>query len=100
MPIPKPGKDEEQDKFMQRCMHEASKNPDRTNEQNVAICMGAWRDRHKKEAREEMTELIAGIIEVLGKHLGDDEKWPVGHRFCPKCGYAWTVDVHKPKGDA
>ena len=29
-------------------MHEASKNPDRSNEQNVAICMQAWRDAKKE----------------------------------------------------
>jgi len=33
---------------MKVCMHEVSKNKDRTNEQNVAICMQAWRDRNKK----------------------------------------------------
>ena len=48
MPIPEPKKDESQDDFMERCMHEASKNPDRSNEQNVAICMQAWRDAKKE----------------------------------------------------
>src|SRR5215472_17902674 len=28
---------------MGRCMHEVSKNKDRTNEQNVAICLSTWR---------------------------------------------------------
>jgi len=40
MPIPKPHKGEDQSAFMERCMHEASKSPDRTNEQNVAISPG------------------------------------------------------------
>jgi HK97 family phage prohead protease len=51
MPIPKPKKDEEQSAFMERCMHEASKNEDRTNDQNVAICLGAWREAHPGAAK-------------------------------------------------
>jgi HK97 family phage prohead protease len=47
MPIPTPHKGEEHDAFVSRCMHEASKSPDRTNEQNVAICLDAWREAHK-----------------------------------------------------
>lgn len=46
MPLPKPRKGESQSDFMSRCMHEASKSPDRTNEQNVAACLGTWRDAH------------------------------------------------------
>jgi HK97 family phage prohead protease len=49
MPI-EPGKDESQDDWMARCMHEMSQSPDRTNEQNVAICMDAWREAHKSAA--------------------------------------------------
>jgi HK97 family phage major capsid protein/HK97 family phage prohead protease len=37
--------DESQDAFMERCMHEMSQNEDRTNEQNVAICMDIWRNK-------------------------------------------------------
>ena len=50
MPLPKPHKDETQDDFMGRCMHEAfgSDAPsDRTQEQAVAMCMQAWRDKDK-----------------------------------------------------
>jgi HK97 family phage prohead protease len=50
MPVPKPHKGEEQSAFMERCMHEVSQNSDRTNEQNVAICLGAWRDAHPGSA--------------------------------------------------
>src|SRR5215468_6551012 len=49
MPIPQPKKDEKKDDFMQRCMHEASKNKDRTNDQNVAICLDAWRQKHPSD---------------------------------------------------
>ena len=47
MPVPTPSKDESQSDFMERCMHEVSKNKDRTNKQNVAICLSQWRDSKK-----------------------------------------------------
>lgn len=46
MPI-KPGKNESQDDWMARCMHEMSQNEDRTNEQNVAICLDIWNNKDK-----------------------------------------------------
>jgi len=65
MPVPKPrmgANPESQTDYMARCMHEVSKNPDRTNEQNVAICMQAWRDRHKKEeARKDFVKALEHI---------------------------------------
>jgi len=49
MPIPEPKKNEKKDDFMARCMHEASKNKDRSNDQNVAICLDAWRGKHPSD---------------------------------------------------
>jgi ClpP class serine protease len=49
MPIPEPKKNEKKDDFMARCMHEASKNKDRPNDQNVAICLDAWREKHPSD---------------------------------------------------
>jgi ClpP class serine protease len=49
MPIPEPKKNEKKDDFMARCMHEASKNKDRTNDQNAAICLDAWREKHPSD---------------------------------------------------
>jgi HK97 family phage prohead protease len=47
MPI-KPGKDESQDAWMKRCMHDMSQGDSgRTNEQNVAACLSMWRDKDK-----------------------------------------------------
>jgi HK97 family phage prohead protease/HK97 family phage major capsid protein len=49
MPLPRPHKDEKQDAFMARCMHEAygSDAPsDRTQEQAVAMCFSQWREAH------------------------------------------------------
>ena len=46
MPLPKPKEGQSQSDFMEDCMHEAAKNEGRSNDQNVAMCMGAWRDAH------------------------------------------------------
>jgi len=80
MPIPKPrmgANPESQTDYMARCMHEASKNPDRSNDQNVAICMQAWRDRHKKEeARKELASVLqraAAFIEKAATFKGKGE---------------------------
>jgi HK97 family phage prohead protease/HK97 family phage major capsid protein len=54
MPLPKPKKDESQSDFMARCMHEAygpDAPEDRTQEQAVAMCMQAWRDKDKKSVK-------------------------------------------------
>jgi HK97 family phage prohead protease/HK97 family phage major capsid protein len=41
-----PHKDEAKTDFMARCMHDMSKDPDRTNDQNLAACIDIW-DRNK-----------------------------------------------------
>jgi ATP-dependent protease ClpP protease subunit len=50
MPVPKPQKGEKKDDFMARCMHEVSQNPDRENDQNVAICLDTWRKKDTQDA--------------------------------------------------
>lgn len=50
MPIPKPKKDEDKEKFMERCMSDGMMNneyPD--NKQRYAICMTQWKEKDKKE---------------------------------------------------
>jgi HK97 family phage prohead protease/HK97 family phage major capsid protein len=52
MPLPKPHKGESQDAFMGRCMHEAygDNAPEgRTQDQAVAMCFQAWRDKDKAD---------------------------------------------------
>jgi len=52
MPLPKPKKDETQSEYMNRCMNEAygaDAPDDRTQDQALAMCIGAWKDS-KKEA--------------------------------------------------
>lgn len=68
MPIPTPHKGEKQDDFMERCMHEASSNPDRTNEQNVAICMDAWRNKDKKKTDSENMNTFKTLAEARGAY--------------------------------
>ena len=47
MPVPKPHKDESQDDFTNRCMHALGQSdPDRPNEQRLAMCFSAWREEH------------------------------------------------------
>jgi HK97 family phage prohead protease len=50
MPVPKPHKGESQDDFTDRCMSAlADSDPDRPNEQRVAMCFSAWREEHGGE---------------------------------------------------
>lgn len=105
MPVPPPKKGETQSEFMHRCVPQeiGTGENKRPQDQAVAICLDMWRREHggekPKSDREELAEIIEGIAAILAKYSGDQVKWPTGHRFCPKCGYAWTVDVHKPKGE-
>ena len=46
MPIPKPHADESRDKFIPRCISAISDEFD-DNDQRVAVCMAAWRDKDK-----------------------------------------------------
>ena len=45
MPVPKPRKREEQDKFMSRCMGDSKMNEEFPDQkQRVAVCMQSWRE--------------------------------------------------------
>src|SRR5215475_230115 len=76
MPVPKPRKGQSQSDFMGVCMHEVSKNKDRTNEQNVAICMDAWRSAHggSKPKSAEVQRIIRVWCKLLEKY--SDENLP------------------------
>jgi HK97 family phage major capsid protein len=51
MPIPKPTDNEKQADFISRCMHAlADSDPDRPNEQRLAMCFTAWRSKHPGSA--------------------------------------------------
>src|SRR5215510_13131022 len=73
MPLPKPHKGEAQDAFMARCMHEAygSDAPeDRTQEQAVAMCFQAWRDKDKKQmADAEVQRIIKLWCKIIEKQV-------------------------------
>lgn len=48
--MPKPEKDEEQSKFISRCIEfETKAAPDRGSDQIAAMCYQAWQDRNKKK---------------------------------------------------
>ena len=47
MPVPKPHSGESQDDFIGRCMSAlADSDPDRPNDQRLAMCFNAWREVH------------------------------------------------------
>jgi len=49
MPIPKPKKNEDKDKFIERCMSDDKMNTEYTdNKQRLAICNVSWKDKNKK----------------------------------------------------
>jgi len=63
-------------------MHEVSKNPDRTNEQNVAICMRAWRQAHnipepkkgEEDAGEKFMSVAGKVASFIEKVAGFNPK--------------------------
>src|SRR5262245_57127501 len=72
MPMPTPRKGEEKDSFISRCMSEM-KSPDRTNEQNVAACMQAWRDVHGGQKPSKSAQ-VATVIARFKEKYSDPEK--------------------------
>lgn len=51
MPIPKPRPDEQQDAFISRCMGDDVMKQEYEQDQRVAVCHTAWRDKEKSMAR-------------------------------------------------
>ena len=46
MPIPKPKKNEKQDKFIQRCISDPTmKKEYKNNQQRLAVCFSQWRKK-------------------------------------------------------
>lgn len=78
MPVPKPQPGQSKDEFMAVCMKEVSKNKDRTNEQNVAICMSTWR-----EAKGQKKSLDRALFRSARIESGavDADKRTVGFSF-------------------
>jgi hypothetical protein len=58
MPVPKPHKGESQDDFISRCMSKlADTDPDRPNEQRLAMCFSAWREEHGGEPPKQLKQV-------------------------------------------
>ncbi len=79
MPMPMPGKDEDQDKFMSRCMQMMTKenehkpsNEKRPQKQMVAMCFSQWKNKDSKSSKENI-EIDFASDEFVQKFL---EKYP------------------------
>jgi hypothetical protein len=71
MPIPKPEKNEDKQKFVQRCMGNETMKKDYPNsDQRVAICLGQTRKKTKGS-------ILSSVLEILGFSMGE---------YCEECG--------------
>jgi hypothetical protein len=71
MPIPKPEKNEDRQKFVQRCMgNETMKKDYPENDQRIAICLGQNRKRSK-------SSVLSYVLDILGLSFGE---------YCEECG--------------
>jgi HK97 family phage prohead protease len=114
MPLPKPRKGEEQSDYMSRCMHEAfgeGAPADRTQEQAVAMCMDAWRNRDKTAQatitrawaplelkREGDERIISGIASTPATDRMGDIVEPLGLQFKNPLPLLWQHDHRQPVG--
>ena len=59
MPIPKPGENETQEKFMSRCMSDRVMMTEfPKHDQRLAVCLQSWKDKGKKDSKSEQKEEI------------------------------------------
>lgn len=62
MPVPKPRKNEKQDKYISRCISAVKKaDPDRPQKQVIAICYSTWRESKKKKRKKAEVEMMAKL---------------------------------------
>lgn len=82
---------------MDRCMHEASQNKDRPNDQNVAICLDAWR---KGKSDEKALKLPVQFRRIDSGNI-DQEKRTISLSFSSdtpvKRFFGYEVLSHDPK---
>jgi HK97 family phage prohead protease len=117
MPLPKPRKNETQDEFMARCMHEAygaNAPSDRTQEQAVAMCMTAWRDRKPSDDGkailnrayslltmkqvDEEARILTGMATTPTPDRLEDVVVPEGAQFKLPMPLLWQHDSKQPIG--
>jgi hypothetical protein len=78
MPIPQPGKDEDKQKFLSRCMsNETMKKDYKDSKQRVAVCLG--------QTRKSSGGLLSSVLEILGFSLSYND--------CPECGDVEQVEA-------
>ena len=115
MPIT-PRKGESKDAFMERCMSEVSDaDPDRSDEQNVAICSTAWRDAHGGSAPkdfiadraysvlnikrfDEEQRVIEGMATTPSTDRVGDIVEPMGAKFATPFPLLWQHKSDQPVG--
>jgi hypothetical protein len=71
MPVPKPKEGQKKWEYMDVCMHEVSTNTKRTQEQNVAICLGTWGKGNNEDA----------IIDRFDMFLTEEKACPEGEKY-------------------
>ena len=70
MPVPKPGKGQTKNQYMDVCMHEVSKGS-KTQDQNVAICLGQWSKSNEEDA----------ILNRFDLFLTEEKDCPEGQKY-------------------
>ena len=96
MPVPKPHKGESQDDFMGRCMSAlADSDPDRPQEQRLAMCFSAWREEHGGEPPKKSKQVDDEDVPEPDDESEDDfidrctdEGWRPTARLAPAAGAA------------
>jgi len=114
MPI-KPGKDETQSEWMQRCVSEMMSSGDREQEQAVAACMSMWRDAHGGEkpksfktdraysilnikSFDDEQRIIEGIATTPSTDRVGDIVEPMGAKFSLPFPLLWQHRADEPVG--
>jgi hypothetical protein len=79
MPLPEPKEDEEEQEFVSRCIGEVSKtDPDRPQNQIIAICYSQWRKKSKSESESESEEFkeLSKTTVLLGDEIFNGGFYP------------------------
>jgi len=71
MPVPKPESGQTKNQYMDVCMHEVSKGSKRTQDQNVAICLGEWSKSNEEDA----------ILKRFDLFLSEEKDCPEGQKY-------------------
>jgi hypothetical protein len=77
MPIPKPEKNEDRQKFVQKCMsNETMKKEYPDSDQRIAVCLGQTRTK---------SSVLDSVLSILGLSMGT---------YCEECGNEEALTIH------